>query len=770
MDSYDPKVNPDNYDHDAGYDPDTSYIHGDKQPDFDPNSDALPAAGDDAYYNEEDLQRGPDDDEYPGDNYPGAGDEYYPDGDGDDGIPRNVGEGYSDDDMDYENDGFGDDDDVYLDNNAATEIESTDPKDGIPGNLVRNIVLTCSCIFLLSGLIILGIRVSELNDEDTTAQSQSSRATVFLVPPPQDIDSTCSNANVLTESGFFQCEQVCEASDCCNYPTTLALSCLAGHDDECLDYHEHCNVLQLDQGALVEPPKPPSNIPEAPQDIKNKCNIESLRTVPGFEGCVNDCMKAECCWKKDGSVHPCTSLDVCQGYSPCLSMDVTDHIDYNIGVEIEQKCSDVQLTTEVGRNQCIFSCSHAACCFDPEAQCPHEDAHFCTQYEACNKIYDNSGEVITGGAANANANDIPLAPQFLATACESSALDTLPGYEMCEGACSEADCCWKESKTCSEDSGCEGYESCVNLIEASNPGHTATSTEAIPEAPEYLAAACSGGSLDTPAGFELCEDSCMKAECCWKVASCSARPECLDYSTHCSNLVARLVDGGDTAISSGGEVFIPEAPNGLGPTCAPSAITTSVGFLGCQNVCLKTECCWKLDASDSCVSDGACQAWSACTILNGSTQPPSATMPPKITPSTAPPETDEGDGQEYTLEQVFDACLNHDNNVGGSTHQSLCQVVCQAGNCCFDESKVCSSGTDCKIFDPCQVLHSQKTADVEKACDGTDLAECVGTCADATCCFTNDIAKICDLTSPATICKQYKACEVLYSAELLSGP
>jgi len=146
-------------------------------------------------------------------------------------------------------------------------------------------------------------------------------------------------------------------------------------------------------------------------------------------------MKAECCWKKDGSVHPCTQLDVCEEYAPCLTMDATDHVSVDIEQEIEKKCADVEIATEIGRNQCIFACSHAACCFSPTEQCPHDDGHFCTQYEPCNKIYDEFGEVIQGGSATTT---IPLAPQFLDTACETSSLNILPGYEMCLGACSEA--------------------------------------------------------------------------------------------------------------------------------------------------------------------------------------------------------------------------------------------------------------------------------------------------------------------------------------------
>ena len=748
MDSYDTDLDPENYDPSkdgakSDYDPDTGNYIGDDAYDPDDIGDVY------------DNQDGAVYDEYPDH-------DAYPDVEDDVDIPRHVGDGYSEDDMDYEGDGFGDDDDVYLDNhrnNADFEIESSDPKEGIPGNLLRNCFLSCTCIFLLSGLVVLGIRIGQISDEDA-AKSQPTRSSVYLVPPPQDLADKCNNQNVLTEKGFYECEQLCEAADCCNYPSTLALSCLAGNDDQCLKYHEHCIVLQLDQEALVNPPKPPSNLPEAPREIKSKCNIESLRTVPGFEGCVNDCMQAECCWKKgDDTIQPCTSLDVCEGYAPCLTMDVTDHVDANIENEIEQKCADVQLTTEVGRNQCIFACSHAACCFDPGATCPHEDGHFCTQYEACHKIYDSNGQVIQEGSAS--ANDIPLAPQFLATACEQSSLETLPGWEMCFGACSEAECCWKGDKTCSEDSWCKGYESCVNIINKDSPGDSAN-PESIPAPPEYLPAACSDGSLDTSAGFEMCQNACMKAECCWKVTSCSARSECTTYSEHCSNLVSHL-DATEIENVNGGGAFIPEAPSDLGQTCDPSNILASEGFKSCQGVCQHSECCWKTGASDSCVANTGCQAWAACTIMNGSTEPPVTTFPPQPESSTTSPQT-----EDYTLEQVFDACLNHDNNVG-SDHKSLCQIVCQAGNCCYDDDNVCESGTDCKVFDPCQVLHSQRTTDVEKACDGSDLAECVGICADATCCFTNDIEKICDITSPNIICKQYKACEILYAAEL-TGP
>lgn len=247
----------------------------------------------------------------------------------------------------------------------------------------------------------------------------------------------------------------------------------------------------------------------------------------------------------------------------------------------------------------------------------------------------------------------------------------------------------------------------------------------------------------------------FQAECCWKQeSSCATESGCSSYTTSCANLVARL-DGNISSTGTDTTAFIPEAPSDIDKTCDPSNVATFNGYKDCNAACGSAECCWKSGASDSCVSDSDCRAWSPCTVMNGASEPQTS----GTTESTGDPTA-----QDYTLEQVFDACLNHDNNVG-STHKSLCQIVCQAGNCCFDDANECPSGFDCKTFDPCQVLHSETSSKVEAACDGSDLAECVGICAEATCCFTNDIAKICDVTNPNVICRQYKACEVLYKAE-----
>ena len=85
----------------------------------DPDTGDYLSDDDDAYrYGPNELVNGDNDNAVYGDNEYPDHDDSYPDLDPDHDvdIPRHVGEGYSDDDMDYEGDGFGDDDDVYLDN------------------------------------------------------------------------------------------------------------------------------------------------------------------------------------------------------------------------------------------------------------------------------------------------------------------------------------------------------------------------------------------------------------------------------------------------------------------------------------------------------------------------------------------------------------------------------------------------------------------------------------------------------------------------------
>lgn len=755
MDSYDPSFNPNTSYPNAPpqeqappgtpdcNDPDMGYIHNSDARDYDPNTLPDPGVDAEVYDHHGDLG----DDVENRDHY--YGDEQYPEGD----IPHHVGIEYSADENGNYGDGFDDDDDVYMDNhrnNSSPEIESSDPKDGAADAFWRNCVMSCTFLFLVAGLIVLVVRINQLSEEDAHQKSPYHHNTVSLRPPPPDLSTKCTHKNVLSEKGFYECEQLCEAADCCNYPTTLALSCLAGHDNECLEYHEHCNVLQLDSGALQDPPKPAQNVPQAPKDIDNKCNIESLRTVPGFEGCVNDCMQAECCWKKDGSVHSCTSLAACSGYSSCLTMDVTDHVHMDINKEISEKCSDDKMASEVGRNQCIFACSHAACCFDPGTMCPHEDARFCSQYGPCQKVFDDNGQVIQGGSSLI-ASKIPVAPQFLDTACSKSSLNTLPGYEMCLGACTEAECCWKGKATCLGDHGCDGYHHCTTLLDHHSSDAPAAEN-AIPDAPEYLAAACSSGSLDTSAGFQMCQDACMQAECCWKVTSCNRRADCSSYASNCANLVARLDQGASNTEANGNIPAIPLAPQDLNQWCDPTKVLGQEGYDRCASSCLKAGCCWRTGVTDSCIVEEDCKAWSPCTVMNGAQDP-----------------EDVAGSLTYSLEQVFDACLNHDNNVvSGTGQKSLCQIVCESGTCCFDETKGCPETLDCKVFEPCQILHSEKQTQVEAACNGDDLSDCVGICATGTCCFTNDIQKICDVSNPNVICKQYKACEVLYSAEIVN--
>lgn len=157
--------------------------------------------------------------------------------------------------------------------------------------------------------------------------------------------------------------------------------------------------------------------------------------------------------------------------------------------------------------------------------------------------------------------------------------------------------------------------------------------------------------------FYVCQDTCQQAECCYKEPSCSSLPECAEYATYCANLLAHLE--GSNGSASGG-TSIPVAPQNIDKTCSLSNVMSSTGYQQCQSACTGTaECCWKNDgAGSSCANNSNCQSWAACTILN------KATVPPNSTPQSTSSPTN---GPQVTLSTVFDACQNHNNNVGSGT-------------------------------------------------------------------------------------------------------
>jgi hypothetical protein len=282
-----------------------------------------------------------------------------------------------------------------------------------------------------------------------------------------------------------------------------------------------------------------------------------------------------------------------------------------------------------------------------------------------------------------------------------------------------------------------------------------------------LAAACSENSLDSEAGFELCRDACMKAESCWKVSSCSSTPECSQYAANCGKLVARLED--DEKPGSSG-TFISLPPSNLDQICGTGSIMTNAGYKSCEDNCLKARCCWKTGADPSCSDTTNCPVWADCAVLNQATVPP-VSSDPNLSPTEAPQTTTPAaTGEEVTLKEIYDACYNHDNNIGSGT--SLCETLCEKGACCFQDASTCAA-VDCSVFEPCGVVHDagNTAADVEEACsDEGDRSDCVALCSEVTCCFTSDVLKICEFTNPGVVCEEYTACEVLYQAELENNP
>lgn len=621
------------------------------------------------------------------------------------------------------------------------KLSKTNPKEVRACKIFTGICVLCLGILIIIVIAINNGRANELHSQYPTSHQHQ----VGLKPPPADLAIKCTDTNVLSERGFYECEERCEAADCCSYPSNLALSCLNdATEDNCFIYHQHCSVLSVDMGTMMVPKPASSSLPaQAPANLSTICSPTNLNTINGFQDCVNECMKAECCWQKDGHVQPCPKEPVCGQYSACMAMDALDHLDIKISTEILEKCSDTNIAGP-GRQQCIMACSNADCCFDPGlTKCPHQNEDFCSQYEPCQKVYDANGNVIQASTANNNNDsnpatnndgvDIPPAPLFLKFSCSKDSIDTLAGFEECEGACLEAECCWKTNE-CSDRQECAGYQDCHNLnpnqSQQQQQGSTTSTTPSIPEAPAYLVTACSDSSLDTEAGRDECEKACNAAKCCWNAnnntKSCKDQSTCKQYTDNCPNLLSHsastIIDGSSATVN--GEK-LNTAPMDLPQVCdADKVSTVADDYYACHYACGLAECCWKAGFPQSCVANPICQGWATCTNLNGATAPQTGSSSSQHTPTNPAPAS-----TEYTMEQIFDACLNHDNAIANSNHQSLCQIVCAPGECCFDEGITCPINVECHIYDPCHKLHPEDSAPVEKACSNlSDLSDCVKLC------------------------------------------
>ena len=268
-------------------------------------------------------------------------------------------------------------------------------------------------------------------------------STFLLPPPPLDLASRCS-----PDSPLIDCEESCEVAECCDFPTNLPLSCLAGNEQTCLSYHQYCHVLT---DSSTKTKVDPSNaiIPPAPANLGNLCSSDNILTIDGFQECDAECSHASCCYDK--SVTTCQHEN-CMGYSSCLVLTATTKTHDTISKHVEKACANDNLETFQGRSSCRKSCVHALCCFQGDdnsvgASCPHTDLSFCEQYTACDSLEKNV--------------DIRATAIEIKDACGGAT----PHSSLCEAECERGACCFGQDgcDTVFPDVVCSNYGPCKQL-------------------------------------------------------------------------------------------------------------------------------------------------------------------------------------------------------------------------------------------------------------------------------------------------------------------
>ena len=581
------------------------------------------------------------------------------------------------------------------------------------------------------------------------SRPQEARPT-STVPRAPDGVASCDPNTIDNVDEVLACEDACSYGTCC-WKTGASL-CVT--DPNCLAYSP-CLILNTGgaagSGSTAVATTPPVAIPDAPGNLVEVCGQSTTQ-----QDCREICHTATCCWK----------------------MAVSTFTGKDGGTITESVLGECATRSE------------------------------CAAYKPCQSLNWSSEDPGDSESGPATTHVVPKAPSNLAEVCDPTAGE-VDAYEICKETCHAAACCWKTSTTtytgtqgeqisetmqgaCSFNEECGGYESCKTLPGGSTNVADGTTTVApayaIPQPPDNLLQICTEQSVET------CREVCNQALCCWKMAtvthtdangdtvteairgSCSAYEECLPYKA-CLDLPEATTSGANT---------IADAPADLETICNPPADQMD-SIQACAESCHEATCCWKTatityeDANNetltssvpgSCSHKAECAPYKPCSaleedVLSPSNPAVSSTTAPVSTPATTPASSPTGGNIDYTESMIYDACFNHVNQP--NQEKTLCEITCEAGACCYEPGQTCEDGFECTKYEPCNKLiedadasNTQPTA-VEVACQNTeDLADCVSLCSEVTCCFTQNLAKSCDVVAPGTICSEYTACEVIY--------
>lgn len=436
-------------------------------------------------------------------------------------------------------------------------------------------------------------------------------------------------------------------------------------------------------------------------------------------------------------------------------------------LNIEDLCSYSNLQTDVGYESCLQTCQAAICCEFPvnlDLSCVYGNEMKCLKYhEHCVKLDypvhgdggDNNDTQVKPPSATQSSTSLQKASSALPQYCAHDSLASPDGFSVCQHSCNPGKCCYDKTgsvPSCASDPECEGYAPCFAMASL-----VTTDSNVKLEVDDK----CTQDNILNVKGRDNCLDACSHSLCCYAediVGPCPDKDSeefCKQYES-CKNVFDVTKEQIDAL-------------------CDP--ITGDDGT--CKHLCYPARCCFDQGSCFDAVSKDDCNIYDSCVTVFPAQDDKISQNNPKPTSkpfdsssssfsssstsvsSTLSPET-------YTLDQVRDACLNH-NNIGGAGRETLCEKVCKPGICCFDDNVLCPFDVDCLIYEACSGTTNTVSDQLGDACSAEqraiDKTLCVQLCAKAACCFTLDENRSCLEAEVDILCAEYNACDVVFYSE-----
>lgn len=281
---------------------------------------------------------------------------------------------------------------------------------------------------------------------------------------------------------------------------------------------------------------------------------------------------------------------------------------------------------------------------------------------------------------------------------------------------------------------------------------------------------CARENINNVNGRDECLDACSHSLCCYAediVGPCPNDNDgsfCKQYDS-CKNVFTVTKEQIDSL-------------------CDPKAGSEGT----CKHLCFPARCCFDQGVCFDDVTVDDCDMYSSCVTvfpkdIDDSVLPDSGSNPdtpifspisPSVLSTSNPTEgpaplptvivnVPTFSTKTYSEEEIRDACLNHNNDGATNGKQTLCDIVCESGNCCFDNTIQCSANINCLAYESCP----SSVTELEEACDEntlqTDKSLCIELCAPSSCCFTLDLTRACLNQDIDINCNDYTPCDPIFN-------